>query len=147
LLCYVLVWITGLLFMIIEKKDPFVRFHAMQSTVVFVSLSVLCIILWLLTAIPFVGAVFLLLNVCSGVLAFVLWVILMVKAYKGQRYRIPVAGDFAEKHIYGARARQEINTESTDLSSSRSRTLWALGVGLLIVVVLAIVISRLYLRQ
>ena len=147
MLCYVLVWITGLLFMIIEKKDPFVRFHAMQSTVVFVSLSVLCIILWLLTAIPFVGAVFLLLNVCSGVLAFVLWVILMVKAYKGQRYRIPVAGDFAEKHIYGARARQEINTESTDLSSSRSRTLWALGVGLLIVVVLAIVISRLYLRQ
>jgi len=99
LLCYVLVWITGLAFIILEKENHFVRFHAMQSIATFGPLSVLCIIFWLLMAIPFIGAIFWLLNIVTGILGLVLWIILMVKAYQGERFRLPIAGDFAEKHI------------------------------------------------
>ena len=37
LLCYILGWITGLIFLLIDKR-PFVRFHAAQSIVVFLGL-------------------------------------------------------------------------------------------------------------
>jgi uncharacterized membrane protein len=90
LLCYVLGWITGIIFLVLEKDDKFVRFHAVQSIVVFGAYTVLAIIFnW----IPFVGGV---LNAILGVAAFILWVILMVKAYQGQMFKLPVAGDIAE---------------------------------------------------
>ena len=52
LLCYVLGWITGFIFFILEKENQFVRFHAMQSIVVFGALTVVNIVL---SFIPFVG--------------------------------------------------------------------------------------------
>jgi len=98
LLCYVLGWITGLIFFLLEKENKFVRFHAMQSIVTFGAFSLLWIIFWILMAIPFIGAIFWLLNILSGILAFVLWIVLMVKAYQGERYKLPWAGDLAERH-------------------------------------------------
>ena len=93
LLCYVLGWITGLIFIIIEKDNKFVRFHAMQSIIVFGILTVARIILgW----IPFIGWIF---GIIIGILAFVLWIILMIKAFKGEKYKLPWAGNFAEKQI------------------------------------------------
>jgi len=90
LLCYVLGWITGIIFLIIEKQTKFVRFHAVQSIVVFGAYTILSIIFnW----IPFVGWV---LNTILGIAAFILWVVLMYKAYKGLKYKLPVAGDIAE---------------------------------------------------
>jgi uncharacterized membrane protein len=90
LLCYVLGWITGIIFLIIEKQNKFVRFHAVQSIVVFGAYTILSIIFnW----IPFVGWV---LNTILGIAAFILWVVLMYKAYKGLKYKLPVAGDIAE---------------------------------------------------
>ena len=41
LLSYVLGWLTGLIFFLIEKENKFVRFHAAQSLVVFGALTVL----------------------------------------------------------------------------------------------------------
>ena len=49
LLCYVLGWITGLIFLIIEKENQFVRFHAVQSIVVFGAYTVVAIILGIYT--------------------------------------------------------------------------------------------------
>jgi uncharacterized membrane protein len=93
LLCYLLGWITGLIFIIIEKDNKFVRFHAMQSIVVFGVLTIASIILsW----IPFIGWV---LSWLISVLAFILWIILMIKAYQGEKYKLPWAGNFAEKQI------------------------------------------------
>ncbi len=40
LLCYVLGWITGLVFLLIECKNEFVRLHAMQSVIVFGALTI-----------------------------------------------------------------------------------------------------------
>ena len=91
LLCYVLGWISGLVFLLIEQDNKFVRFHAIQSIMVFGVLNVAGIILrW----IPVIGGFF---SWVIGVLGFILWIVLMVKAVQGTKYKLPWAGDFAEK--------------------------------------------------
>ena len=92
LLCYAGAWITGIIFLIMEKENQFVRFHAVQSIVVFGALSVVSFIL---NFIPFIGWI---INSLLGVLALILWIVLMLKAYKGEQYKLPVAGDIAEKN-------------------------------------------------
>ena len=91
LLCYVLGWISGIVFVILEPKNKFVRFHAIQSIIVFGAISVAFAILsWL----PFIGFVFFwILWVCW----LILWIVLMLKAYQGKKYKLPVSGDLAQK--------------------------------------------------
>jgi len=93
LLCYLLGWVTGIIFLVIEKKNKFVRFHAVQSIVVFGAYTVIAIILNL---IPFIGWV---INMLLGIATFILWIILMFKAYQGQMYKLPVAGSIAENQV------------------------------------------------
>lgn len=91
LLCYVLGWISGVVFVLIEQENKFVRFHAIQSIMVFGVLTITGVILsW----IPIIGGFFSWVISVSG---FILWIILMVKAYQGTKYKLPWAGDFAEK--------------------------------------------------
>jgi uncharacterized membrane protein len=91
LLCYVLGWITGLIFFLIEKDSKFVRFHAMQSIIVFGVLSVVSIVIgW----IPIIGWG---ISGLISLLALVLWIVLMIKAYQGEKFKLPWAGDLAEK--------------------------------------------------
>ena len=97
LLCYVLGWVSGVVFFLIEQENKFVRFHAIQSIVTFGIITVVSIALSILGLIPFLGAIFTIFNWIIGVLAFVLWIVLMVKAVKGAKYKLPWAGDFAEK--------------------------------------------------
>jgi len=99
LLCYVLGWLTGLIFFLMEKENKFVRFHAMQSIVVFGAYTVIGIVLQIITFIPYLGFLFLLLWTLIGITAFVLWIILMVKAYQGQKFKLPWAGNFAERQV------------------------------------------------
>jgi len=105
LLSYSLVWVTGLIFFFIDKR-PNVRFHAAQSIVVFGGLSV---IYWIIlsvfaTQIFFGGlgvgwslgyTLFMLLRLFF----FVLWILLMVKAYQGVRFRVPIAADLADSLV------------------------------------------------
>jgi len=95
LLSYVLGWITGLVFYLIEEKDEFVRFHAMQSIIVFGAITVFSIVLRILFIVPYLGAI---LGALLWVASVALWVILMVKAYQGKRFKLPIAGDMAEKY-------------------------------------------------
>ena len=91
LLCYVLGWVSGIVFLILDQENKFVKFHALQSIIIFGVLSVLNSLLgW----IPVLG---LIVGIISGILAFVLWILLMVKANQGKRYKIKWAGDFAER--------------------------------------------------
>ncbi len=92
LLSYVLGWITGLVFFLIEKENKFVRFHAMQSIIVFGSLTIVSLVL---SFIPFIGWI---INLLLSILALVLWILLMIKAYQGQKYKLPWAGNLAEKY-------------------------------------------------
>lgn len=91
LLCYVGIWVTGIILLLIEQKNKFVRFHAIQSIIVFIALGIASAFL---SQIPLLGWFF---GVIIGVLSFVLWIVLMVKAYQGELYKIPLAGDLAEK--------------------------------------------------
>jgi uncharacterized membrane protein len=93
LLCYLAGWITGLIFFLLEKENRFVRFHAMQSIITFGSLSVLFIVIGFM---PFVNLV---LIPILALLQLVLWIILMVKAYQGELFKLPMIGDIAEKNI------------------------------------------------
>ena len=93
LLCYVLGWVSGIVFILIEQENKFVRFHAIQSICVFGVLTLASIILgW----IPFIGGV---LAWIISVVGFILWIILMIKAYQGVKYKLPWAGNFAEKRV------------------------------------------------
>ena len=95
LLCYVLWWVSGIIFILLERESGFVRFHAIQSVIVFGALSVVGGVLdW----IPVIGWV-----IAAGlwIVAVVLWIILMVKAYQGEKYKVRWAGDFAEKWVEG----------------------------------------------
>ena len=99
LLSYVLGWITGLIFFLIEEKDEFVRFHAMQSIIFFGAITAFAIVLGFLQWIPGpVGVLFTVLTSLVGLFAFVMWIVLMVKAYQGERYKLPVAGEQAERY-------------------------------------------------
>jgi len=91
LLCYVLWWASGLVFFLIEKESNFVRFHAIQSVYVFGALTVAGIVLgW----IPVIGLV---IGSLIWVLGVVLWIILIIKAYQGEKFKLPIVGDWAEK--------------------------------------------------
>lgn len=93
LLCYVAGFITGIVFLVLEKENKFVRFHAMQSLVTFLALFVISIVGGF---IPLVGWLISLLITPVGL---VLWILLMYKAYQGQKFKLPVIGDFAEKQL------------------------------------------------
>ena len=91
LLCYVLGWVSGLVFFLLEQENKFIKFHAIQSIIVFGALSLVNGVLgW----IPVLG---LIIGIISGILAFVLWILLMVKASQGERYKVKWAGDYAER--------------------------------------------------
>ena len=90
LLCYAVGWVTGLIFLLIDKR-PWVKFHAAQSIAVFGGLTVIRIGLLFMS--HFLGwAIFGLI----GLVSFVLWIFLMVKAYQHETVRIPVAADIAD---------------------------------------------------
>src|SRR3990167_4800467 len=75
LLTYLLGFVTGLIFLLIEKKNKFVRFHAMQSIVVF---GAVFVAQWVISLIPYLG---ILISGLLSLLGVVLWIVLMVKAY------------------------------------------------------------------
>ena len=91
LLCYLLGFITGIVFWVIETKSTFVRFHAIQSTFIFVGLFIIQIAS---SVIPILGIA---INALASLAALVLWIILMIKAFQGERFKLPIVGDMAEE--------------------------------------------------
>ena len=97
LLCYVLGWLTGIIFLLIDKR-PFVRFHAAQSIVVFGALTVIRIGLGIIMGIGgFVGfGLWALISMVLGLLGVILWILLMIKAYQHELFRVPIAAPIAD---------------------------------------------------
>jgi uncharacterized membrane protein len=93
LLCYVLGWVTGIIFLVLEPNNRTIKFHAIQSIIVFGAIFVADIVLmW----IPFIGWI---ISWLLGAAAFILWIVLMYKAYQGGTYHLPVAGNIADKYV------------------------------------------------
>ena len=104
-LSYLFSIIGGLIFYFGEKQNRFVRFHAMQSILFNVFWIVLFIVLFFVQS-------FLYATVILSPLAFVItcltillplallavWIILMVYAFQGKYFKLPVIGDYAEKY-------------------------------------------------
>jgi uncharacterized membrane protein len=100
-LCYALGWITGIVFLLIDKR-PFVKFHAAQSIVVFGGLHIISIALGMFLGVSLFSGGFhffapgvLLLHLVN-LASFILWIFLMIKAYQGERFELPVVSDLAE---------------------------------------------------
>lgn len=91
MLCYALGWVTGIVFLVVERESKYVRFHAVQAIATFLPLM---IIAWVFAFIPFIGMV---VSAMIWILSVVLWLILMIKAYQGEKYKLPIVGDLAEK--------------------------------------------------
>ena len=97
LLCYVLGWVTGIIFLLVDKR-PFVKFHAAQSIVVFGALTVLRIGSVMLGGFGGIlgwglwGLLFWLI----GIVGVVLWILLMIKAYQHEMFKLPIAADIAQ---------------------------------------------------
>ena len=90
-LSYVLGPITGVVFFVLEK-DPYVKFHAMQSIVVFVLLFVLQWVFGLtIVLLPLVPLL--------SILGFVLWLLLIYKAWQGEEWEVPILGTYARKFL------------------------------------------------
>jgi uncharacterized membrane protein len=84
-LAYAVGWVTGLAFYFLEQENQFVRFHAVQSIIVFGGLS----LAWMIAlSIPFFGWIVAFLIIPP--LSAVLWLLLMYKAYQGERFEIPL---------------------------------------------------------
>jgi uncharacterized membrane protein len=88
----VLGWVTGVALLLTERENRFVRFHALQSTIVF---GGLCVLWFVGLSIPIVG--WLISFMIIPPVSALLWVLLMIKAYQGERFKLPFAGDFAEQ--------------------------------------------------
>jgi len=102
LLAYVFGWVTGIIFLLIDKR-PFVRFHAAQSIVVFGGLHLLQFALgmifgagmWMMGGFGAFGLGSALFSLVSLV-TFILWILLMIKAYQHEKYEVPIAAGIAK---------------------------------------------------
>jgi len=82
--------IVSIIFLFVEKKNAFIRFHAAQSLVTFGAIFILNVILGYVPGGKLV-------QVVLGILQLILWILLMIQAYKGVKYKLPYIGDLAEE--------------------------------------------------
>jgi uncharacterized membrane protein len=103
-LCYLLGWLTGVLFLVLEpyNRNKTIRFHAFQSIFMCIALFAVYIVLFILSGVllvvPFVGVV--ISSAIHLILLFGsigLWLFLMYKAYNKERFVLPIVGPLAEK--------------------------------------------------
>lgn len=102
LLCYLAWWVSGLVFLVIEQRHEAVRFHAAQSIVLFGGLSVLIFLM----AVASFGMLFVspaafqaayTLSFLLSLASVALWLLVMLRIFKGENWRVPVASEFAAR--------------------------------------------------
>lgn len=107
LLCYLVGWISGLIFLLIDKR-PFVRFHGAQSIAFNIAIVAVWVLFWIVTAIltfitammhfP-IGFLTIFFAPVVGLAIFATWIFLMYKAYQGEKYKLPIIGNLVEGMI------------------------------------------------
>jgi uncharacterized membrane protein len=101
-LAYLAWWITGALFFLIERESSYVRFHAMQSLLALGVLWAIGLALWIggFVLVFLTGAGLGLMTALANLvwlIGVIAWVICLIKAYAGERWKLPLAGDLAER--------------------------------------------------
>ena len=101
--------IGGIIFYVLEKRDQFVRFYAMQS-IIFGGAWFVFAIIWnvlyaVLASIPAIGWIFAfilwMIWAVVNIGAVVIWIIAMIKAFSGVRWDIPYIGPIARQQVDG----------------------------------------------
>jgi len=93
-LSYLVGFVTGIIFLLVEKENKFVRFHALQSTLLFAGIVAIDILLQL---VPILGALVVVVIVIP--VSAILWLLLMYKAYQGEEFKLPLVGQMAADRI------------------------------------------------
>ena len=96
-LCYVLGLITGILFLVLApyNQNRLIRFHAFQSiflTVAWIAMRIVVLFMWAVS-----GTLMLFVSPLIWLAFFVLWIVMIIKAYQGQKLVLPIIGPLAEK--------------------------------------------------
>jgi uncharacterized membrane protein len=78
------------------KDNKFIRFHALQSIIAFGILTLAGIVVGWIARIPFFGW---LIGFAFWILCLMVWIICMVKAFQGEKFKLPWAGNLAEKNL------------------------------------------------
>ena len=99
-LAYLGFFVTGIVFLVLERDNKFVRFAALQSTIVFVTLAVLGWVLGLFMGIPLLGFVFRFARWLVGAVTLVTWLFMSYTAYKGQAVKLPIIGDICWEQVH-----------------------------------------------
>jgi uncharacterized membrane protein len=97
-LSYVLGWVTGLIFFLVEKQNRFVRFHAMQSILFFGGLTVIQILLNIVGNFPFLGFFAFLVGIAIDIIGVVGYIVLLINGFQGKYFKLPIVGDYAERY-------------------------------------------------
>jgi uncharacterized membrane protein len=103
-LCYAGWWLTGLVFLVLERQHRGVRFHAAQSVVLFGALSIAMIALGSVSVVALLvpGPAFRLLQSMGNLIwigAVLLWIALLVKTFRGETWRVPLASGVADRMV------------------------------------------------
>jgi len=98
------IWILGVLFFFVEEDNDFVRFHGLQSAVLGVALFVVFFavntFLFVVSLVSdLLGFLLGLFTPLIGLAWFLVVLFMAYKAYQGERYRLPVLGDFVEGQL------------------------------------------------
>jgi uncharacterized membrane protein len=98
-IAYFFGWASGLIIFLTEKKSEYVRFNAMQSIIFSGILTILKIFITVITFIPLMGRIigYLLLSIIY-IGGAIIWIILLVKSFQGEYFKLPLIGDYAEKY-------------------------------------------------
>jgi uncharacterized membrane protein len=107
LLCYIFGWISGLIFLLIDKRH-FVKFHAAQSIAfniaifaIYVAFGIVSFVLTMITSMLHfpVGFLMVFLWPIIGVGVLIAWIYLMYKAYNNEKYKLPIIGNMVENMV------------------------------------------------
>jgi uncharacterized membrane protein len=93
-LSYLVGFVTGIIFLVIEKDNRFVRFHALQSTLLFAGIVAIDL---LMRIVPYLGALVVVFVIVPA--SAVLWLLLMYKAYQGEEFKLPLVGRLAAERV------------------------------------------------
>ena len=99
-LAYLGFFVTGIVFLVSERENKFVRFAALQSTITFIPLALAMWVIGLFTGIPLLGAIFGLARWIIGAVMIVSWLYLVFTAYKGQAVKMWLVGDICWEQVH-----------------------------------------------
>lgn len=100
-LCYSVGFVTGIIFLFLEDDNKFIKFHALQSTIAFLPLFIIYVAIMFLPMVGFIMDMMywpIVVPILS-LLIIIFWLFLMYKAFIGERYKLPIIGDFIEKQM------------------------------------------------